>query len=170
MMTARLVVLLVAIVVLDATAELRADNASSPSKLPPGMTEATMKMMMTPGPAHAAGIPADLKPFFGCIPTMGYHYSDPKVWPFGPIYGWYDGKPIFTEIMIDATMFAKGMSWDQELRPLPGYHIDHVDIWYEAHGHPGYPKPHYDIHAWYIPHEQHMKFCDNPSGKRPSWM
>ena len=139
-------------------------------KLPPGMTAATYKMMMTPGPPHPAGLPAGVKPFGGCIPTMGYHYANPKDWPFGPIYGSYNGKPTFTEVMIDVKMFTSGKSFSEVLKPLPGYHIDHVDIWYEAHGHPGYPIPHYDVHAWYIPSSQYMHFCGNTSGKKPAFL
>jgi len=29
--------------------------------------------------------------------------------------------------------------------------------------------PHYDIHAWYVPHKEHMYIC-NPSGKKPPWI
>ncbi len=138
-------------------------------KLPPGMTPAIYKMMTTPGPPHPAGMPAGLKPVGGCIPTMGYHYVNPKNWPFGPIYGWYKGKLTFTEIMVDPKLFARGKSWDEQLKPASGYKIDHVDFWYEPHGHLGYPIPHYDIHAWYEPHSEHMYYC-NPSGKVPAFM
>jgi hypothetical protein len=142
-------------------------KGAAPQQLPPGMTPQIMKMMMTDGPKHPAGLPRDLVPYGGCIPSMGYHYAKPKAAPFGPIYGWYNGKPVFTEIMVDTKLFASGKSWDKQLAPLPGYKIDHVDIWYEAHGHPGYTIPHYDIHAWYIPHNAHMTFCGNTSGKKP---
>jgi hypothetical protein len=101
---------------------------------------------------------------------MGFHYAKAKDWPFGPIYGYYNGKPVFTEIMVAATKFKTGSSWNDQLKPLPGYTINHVDIWYEAHGHPGYLVPHYDIHAWYIPHAEHMKFCGNTSGKKPAFL
>lgn len=138
--------------------------------LPPGMTPAIYKMMMTPGPLHPAGIPADAKPWFGCVPSMGYHYVSDKNKPFGPIYGWYNGKVTFTEIMIDMTQLRSGKSWDEELKPLPGYKIDHIDIWFEPHGHPGYPVPHYDVHAWYVPHSEHMLYCGNKSGKKPAFM
>lgn len=137
--------------------------------MPPGMTPEIMKMMMTPGKPHPKGLPADVQPMMGCIPAMGFHYVDPKNAPFGPIYGYYQGKPIFTEIMIAASKLTAGTSWDDELKPLPGYKIDHVDIWWEPHGHPGYLVPHYDIHAWYIPHAAHMTFCGNTSGKKPAF-
>jgi hypothetical protein len=158
---------------LTATTVAFAQQSPSPAaapQLPPGVTPAMMKMMMTPGKAHPAGLPADVAPWMGCIPTMGFHYVNPKNAPFGPIYGYYNGKPVFTEVMIDKKAFDAGHSWDSELKPLPGYAIDHVDIWFEAHGHPGYEVPHYDIHAWYVAHAVHMKYCGNASGKKPAFL
>ena len=145
-------------------------TAAAPPKLPPGMTPQVFKMLMTPGPQHPAGLPSDVKPWFGCIPTMGYHYVSDKNKPFGPIYGWYNGKPIFTEVMITPEQLRAGKEWDDILKPLPGYHVDHVDIWFERQGHPGFPVPHYDIHAYYVPHSVHMYFCGNKSGKKPAWL
>ena len=135
-----------------------------------GPSPEEMKMMGTVGPKHPAGIPADALPVLGCIPTMGFHYANPKDLPFGPIYGWYNGQVTFTEIMVDQKLFESGKSWSNVLKPLPGHTIDHVDVWFEVHGHPGYPIPHYDIHAWYIPASQYMYFCGNKSGKRPTWL
>jgi hypothetical protein len=139
----------------------------SPPAMPPGMTPEIMKMMNTPLKGNPKGLPADVKPIAGCIPSMGYHYVKPANWPAGPIYGYYNGKPVFTEIMPSKKEFDAGLNLDDKLKPLPGYHIDHVDIWYEVNGHPGYAAPHYDIHAWYVPHSAHMTFCKNTSGKRP---
>lgn len=142
--------------------------ATTPSEPMPSASE--MKWMNMKAPTDTPGLPKDVVGVSGCIPTMGYHYSNLKQLPFGPIYGFYDGKPTFTEIMVDQKMFVSGKSWSGQLVPLPGYHIDHVDIWFEPHGHPGYPIPHYDIHAWYIPHAEHMTECGNTSGKRPAWL
>jgi hypothetical protein len=147
----------------------QADTSPQPP-LPPGMTPAVYKMIMTPGQPHPAGLPAAVAPREGCIPTMGFHYAAPGAWPLGPIYGWYQGKPIFTEVMLAQAAFEKGTSWTDVLKPLPGYQIDHVDIWFEAHGHPGYEVPHYDIHAWYVKHDVHMYYCGNTSGKKPIWL
>ncbi len=147
-----------------------AGAAATPPKLPPGMTPQAFKMIMTPGPQHPAGLPSDVKPWFGCIPTMGYHYVSDKNKPFGPIYGWYNGKPIFTELMITPEQLKAGKNWDDVLKPLPGYHVDHVDIWFEPQGHPGFPVPHYDVHAYYVPHSVHMHYCGNASGKKPAWL
>ncbi len=148
------------------SAAARAQN----TKLPPGMTPRIFHMIMTPLKTHPAAMPADTVPYLGCIPTMGYHFVNPKNIPFGPIYGYYNGKATFTEIMVDKKLFESGKSWDNVLKPLPGYHIDHVDVWYESHGHPGYMIPHYDIHAWYIPRSQYMYFCGNTSGTRPAYL
>lgn len=144
-------------------------TAQAKSNLPPGMTPAVYKMVMTAGPAHPAGMPAGLQPYLGCIPTMGYHYAALGNWPMGPIYGYYKGRVIFTEVMLPQSAFAQGRSWDNVLKPLPGYTINHVDIWF-THGHPGYMAPHYDIHAWYVPHSEHMYYCNNTSGTRPAWL
>lgn len=145
-------------------------SAQDHPKLPPGMTPEIMKMMETPGPPHPAGLPKDVVPVAGCIPAMGYHYVAGKNWPRGPIYGSYKGKPIFTEIMIEKTAFENGFNIDGALKPLPGYKIDHVDIWFEPHGHPGMEAPHYDIHGFYVSHAEHMKYCNNKSGKRPNFV
>ena len=72
--------------------------------------------------------------------------------------------------MIPESAFNSGKSWDNILKPLPGYKIDHVDIWFEAHGHPFYEVPHYDVHAWYVGHSTHMYYCNNPSGTKPAWL
>lgn len=139
-------------------------------KLPNGLTPSILKMMMTPLKGHPAAMPAGTVAYDGCIPAMGYHYADPKNWPLGPVYGYYNGKAVFTEAMIDQRDFDRGRNFDELLKPLPGYHIDHVDIWFERFGHPGYTIPHYDIHAWYIPRSQYMYFCGNKSGKKPAFL
>lgn len=118
--------------------------------------------MMPPQPkVHPAGIPANALMVSPCVTSMGEHWANPKNLPFGPIYGVMNGKPVFSEIMIDRKLFAAGKSWNDTLKPLPGYTIDHVDIWFEPHGHPGYPIPHYDIHAFYVSHATHMAYCPN---------
>jgi hypothetical protein len=139
-------------------------------KLPFGLTPEIIKMIMTPLKGHPAAMPADTVPFEGCVPAMGYHYAKPKDFPFGPFYGYYNGKAVFTEVMIDKRSFEQGKSWNDLLKPLPGYAIDHVDIWFEPYGHPGYRLAHYDLHAWYVPHRVHMRFCGNATGKRPAYL
>ena len=167
-----LVALLLSIGVFAVSAPAGAQDKAMPMPMPPGMTPEMMQLMMKPGPAHPKGLPADVVPVAGCIPAMGYHYVNQKNWPTGPIYGYYNGKPVFTEVMLTKTAFASkaGVNMDEILKPLPGYHINHVDIWFEPNGHPGMTMPHYDIHAWYIPHSEHMTFCKNASGKRPAFV
>jgi hypothetical protein len=99
-----------------------------------------------------------------CIATMGEHWGNPKTLPFGPYYGVYNGRVVFTEVMIAQADFARGKNFEQILNPLPGHAIDHVDIDFEPHGHPGFLIPHYDVHAYYVPHSAHEAFC--PTGAR----
>ncbi len=112
-----------------------------------------------PAAAIPAGLPAGVQQLSPCIPGMGEHWGNPKDLPLGPIYGVYEGKVVFTEIMIDQKAFAAGSSWSEQLKPLAGQTIDHVDIDFEPHGHPGYPVPHYDVHAYFVPHSVHMAYC-----------
>ena len=67
--------------------------------MPPGMTPEIMKMMDNAAQGEAARPPRRRDAGRRCIPAMGYHYVKPSQWPAGPIYGYYDGKPVFTEIM-----------------------------------------------------------------------
>jgi hypothetical protein len=107
-----------------------------------------------------AGIPAGYVKLSPCIAAMGEHWGDPHTLPTGPIYGVYDGKPVFVEIMIGVDQLQKGFSYDN-LRPLPGYAIDHVDFQYEPHGHAGFPFPHYDLHAYFISAAEQKRICPN---------
>ncbi|MDE2571444.1 MAG: hypothetical protein KGM44_02845 [bacterium] len=161
---------LLAIISLFASAMLLLGAEKAPHQLPPGVTQEMFQKMMTPLRERPSAMPAGTQGYLGCIPTMGYHYAAPKNWPFGPIYGYYDGRATFTEIMVAKDLFEQGVSWNDQLKALPGYHIDHVDIWFEPHGHPGYEAPHYDIHAWYMPGRPYMTWCGNASGKKPAWL
>lgn len=107
---------------------------------------------------HPAGIPAGALLLSPCIQTMGEHWAALKDLPHGPIYGVYRGKPIFTEMMVSVKDLQNGYSID-DIRPLPGYRIDHVDFEYEPHGHEGYPVPHYDLHAYYVSAAAQANIC-----------
>ena len=132
---------------------------------PLSLSAAPAAPQLPPQPSvHPAGIPADALMVSPCVQAMGEHWANPKNLPFGPIYGVYQGKPVFTEIMIDKKSFASGASYVNQLKPLPGYSIDHVDVEYVPYGHAGYPIPHYDVHAYYVAHSIHAKFC--PEGAR----
>jgi hypothetical protein len=112
---------------------------------------------------HPAAIPANYTMVSPCIPGMGEHWANLKTGPHATtIYGTYQGKPVFTEFMLTQQDFAAGKSFTDVLKPLPGYAIDHVDIEYLAHGHPGMPYPHYDIHGYYVSHAVHTKYCPGP--------
>jgi hypothetical protein len=78
----------------------------------------------------------------------------------GPIYGVYDGKPVFTEIMVSVKQLQEGFSY-ANLLALPGYTIDHVDFRYEPNGHAGMPVPHYDLHAYYVTAAAQAAICPN---------
>lgn len=111
---------------------------------------------------HPAGIPANFMLVSPCVQRMGEHWADirSKTGLTGPIYGTYQGKPIFTEIMVTQSQLQQGFTY-MNLKPLPGYTIDHVDFEFEPHGHPGMPFPHYDVHAYYISAAAEAKICPN---------
>lgn len=118
-------------------------------------------MGLPPQPkVHPAGIPHDAMKLSPCVQTMGEHWGVLKNMPLGPIYGVYKGKPIFSEIMVSQKQMAQGFSYDN-LGALPGYHIDHVDFEFEPHGHPGFPVPHYDLHAYYVSAAMQAQICPN---------
>lgn len=106
-----------------------------------------------------AGIPKGAMLLSPCIPGMGEHWAALKDLPVGPIYGVYQGKVVFSEVMLKQEDFAAGKSYTDVLHALPGHAIDHVDIEFEPKGHEGFPIPHYDVHAYYVPHAAHVKFC-----------
>lgn len=110
-----------------------------------------------------AGIPDSFVMVSPCVQGMGEHWLDPKnaMLPsgiMGPIYGSYNGKAVFSEIMVPVTSFQKGFNY-RELTALPGYTINHIDVEYHPHGHEGFTMPHYDIHAYYVSHAEHLKWC-----------
>ena len=120
------------------------------------------QMALPPQPkVHPAGIPHDAVLLSPCVRTMGEHWAALKNLPTGPIYGVWQGKPVFTEIMVSVTQLQHGFSW-ADIRPLPGYHIDHADFEFEPHGHAGFPVPHYDLHLYYVSAAQQARIC--PSG------
>jgi len=117
---------------------------------------------LPPQPAERpAGIPADAMLLSPCVATMGEHWANLKNLPMGPIYGVWQGKPVFTEIMVSVSELQKGFSY-ANIHALPGYTIDHVDFKFEPQGHPGMPVPHYDLHAFYITPAEQAAIC--PSG------
>ncbi len=117
--------------------------------------------MLPPQPAvRPAGIPADAMLVSPCIATMGEHWANLKNLPLGPIYGVWQGKPVFTELMVSVQQLQKGFSY-ADIHALPGYTIDHVDVSFEPNGHEGFPIPHYDIHAYYVTPAVQATICPN---------
>ncbi len=115
-------------------------------------------MQLPPQPkVRPAGIPAGYMLVSPCVQTMGDHWADLKNMQ-APIYGTYDGKVVFSEIMVPKSEFERGFNYT-DLTALPGHTINHVDIEYHPHGHEGMPIPHYDIHAYYVSHATHMHYC-----------
>ena len=126
-----------------------------------GAPAATAPPMLPPQPSvHPEGIPADAVLVSPCIATMGEHWVALKNMPMGPIYGVWQGKPIFTELMITVTQLQQGFSY-ANIRALPGYTIDHIDIAFEPKGHPGLRVPHYDVHAYYVSPAAQATICPN---------
>jgi hypothetical protein len=118
-------------------------------------------MELPPQPkVRPAGLPKDVVMVSPCVATMGEHWVNLKDAPTGPIYGTYQGKPVFTEIMVTVEQLNKGFSW-ANIRALPGYTIDHIDFKFEPKGHEGLPVPHYDVHAYYVSPAEEAKICPN---------
>lgn len=116
---------------------------------------------LPPQPAvRPAGIPADALLVSPCIATMGEHWANVKDLPTGPIYGVWQGQPVFTEIMVPVSELQKGFSY-ANIHALPGYTIDHIDFEFEPQGHPGLPIPHYDLHAYYVTPAVQATICPN---------
>lgn len=107
--------------------------------------------------ARPAGLPAGYVMVSPCVPGMGEHWANPKNLQ-APIYGVYNGKVVFSEIMVPKAQFEKGFNFEN-LTALPGHTINHVDIEYEPQGHPGMTTAHYDIHAYYVSHAAHTAYC-----------
>ena len=109
-----------------------------------------------------AGMPSGFVMVSPCVQHMGEHWANvtSKTGLTGPIYGTYKGKVVFSEIMVTQKQLQQGFSYTN-LTALPGHTIDHVNLDFEPHGHPGMPFPHYDIHAFYISTPDQMKICPN---------
>ena len=128
---------------------------------PQGARADSAQPELPPQPAvHPAGVPADAVLVSPCIAGMGEHWVALKDAPLGPIYGVWQGKPVFTEIMVTVKQLQNGFSY-ANIRALPGSQIDHVDFKYEPKGHAGLPVPHYDLHAYYVSPDIQATICPN---------
>jgi hypothetical protein len=125
-----------------------------------GAAAHSSSMQLPPQPkVRPAGMPPGYVMVSPCIRTMGEHWANLKNLE-APIYGTWQGKIVFTEIMVPVTQLEKGVSL-ANIRALPGYHIDHIDFEFEPHGHAGMPVPHYDMHAYYVSWAQETRICPN---------
>ncbi|HZZ00055.1 MAG TPA: hypothetical protein VFE36_10810 [Candidatus Baltobacteraceae bacterium] len=116
-------------------------------------------MQLPPQPkVRPAGMPKDAVMVSPCVATMGEHWIDLRNAPLGPIYGTWQGKLVFTEIMVTVKQLQEGFSY-ANIRALPGYTIDHVDFKFEPNGHAGLPVPHYDVHAYYVSPAEEANIC-----------
>lgn len=121
---------------------------------------AAPSMQLPPQPkVKPAGIPAGYLMASPCIQGMGEHWVNPKNL-MAPIYGTYQGKVIFSEIMIPLKTLDGGFNYPN-LTALPGHSINHVSIEWHPHGHEGMPVPHYDFHAYYISYAAQKAVCPN---------
>lgn len=128
---------------------------------PPPPTEEQMAEMAAT--AQRLSLPPGTIKISECVPGMGEHWANPKDLPLGPIYGVHEGSLVFVEVMPAQSDFAEGKSWVDILKtPKWFLKVDHVDIEFQPQGHEGYPIPHYDIHAYFVSHEEHMAFCPPP--------
>lgn len=112
-----------------------------------------------------AGMPAAYALVSPCVQRMGEHWANLKDMN-APIYGTYQGKVIFSEIMVTLKQLQQGYTY-MNLRALPGNTIDHVDFEFEPHGHEGMPFPHYDVHAYYISPAAEAKICPSSGVPNP---
>lgn len=89
-----------------------------------------------------------------CVPGHGYPAYRPQDLPFGPFYGLWERRLIYTEYRVTPDEVQGGKLTN--VKSLTGP-MDHVDIEWHPRGHPGYEVPHYDVYVWNIPHEEHMR-------------
>jgi hypothetical protein len=88
------------------------------------------------------------------VPGMGEHWANPRDLPLGPVYCVIQGRVVCAEFMIAQEDFEAGRSFPvleaplRKGRRLPA--LDHLDVGFEPHGHPGFAVPHYDLHMYFI--------------------
>lgn len=94
------------------------------------------------------------------VPGMGEHWANPKDMPVGPIYGVEGGKLVFIEQMLKQEDFANGKSFENiaGMKGLPSPSVEHTDIEFQPNGHEGFEIPHYDLHHYFVSHEEHLQF------------
>jgi hypothetical protein len=103
------------------------------------------------------------------VPGMGQHWGLPTELPTGPIYGVEQGKLVFIEQMVSQEDFKNGKNHVDipGMKGLPSPAVVHSDIEFLPAGHPGFEVPHFDIHHYFVTHEEHLKFSMPPGGAAP---
>jgi hypothetical protein len=83
-----------------------------------------------------------------CLPGYGQLAYLSKDVPFGPYYGVYQGKLIFTEYKVTLQEAQQGRLTN--LKSVTGP-VDSVDMLWRPRGHQGFEVPHFDVFLWNIP-------------------
>lgn len=101
------------------------------------------------------------------VPGMGQHWGLPTELPTGPIFGVEQGRLVFIEQMISQEDFLNGVNHINipGMKGLPSPAVEHTDIEYLEAGHPGFDVAHFDIHHYFVTHEEHLKFSPVDSGE-----
>ncbi|WP_394138479.1 hypothetical protein [Cytobacillus oceanisediminis] len=101
------------------------------------------------------------------VPGMGQHWGMPTELPTGPIFGVEQGRLVFIEQMISQGDFVNGKNHLNipGMKGLPSPPVEHTDIEYLKAGHPGFEIAHFDIHHYFVTHEEHLKFSPVESGE-----
>lgn len=113
--------------------------------------------LRSPNPAaRPQGLPEDFVPIGDHQKYKTQHWVKPKDWPVGPTIQSREGEVVSVEFRIAKRDFERGFSWGlvypEALRHLP---VDHVDIDMVGAGHFGFEIPHYEVHAYFVPHSAH---------------
>ena len=101
-----------------------------------------------------ARLPAGTVRISPVVPGMGEHWANPRDLPLGPIYCVIQGRIVCAEFMVGQADFEAGRSFPvleaplRKGRRLPP--LNHLDVGFEPHGHPGFEVPHYDLHMYFI--------------------
>lgn len=100
------------------------------------------------------------------VPKMGEHWANPGDLPVGPVYGVYNGKLVFTELLLSHELLNKGENVVdiQAMKGLPSPPVLHTDVEFVKNGHEAYPVSHYMIHNYFItPEEQNAIGTEQPA-------
>ncbi len=123
------------------------------------------------GSGSVEDLPSGTVQLTPAIPGMGEHWANPEDMPLGPIYLVYQGEVIGIEYMYSQDMLSEvsiptpeGLETFYELADLGVDHqVDHFEVGFMDHGHDGFEVAHWDIHAYYVSHAEHMAIPPAPA-------